>query len=312
MKRKLLVMLGVLFVLLGCAEDSEEERAAFGPENKMKIVATTGMIGDVASIIGGDRVDVYAMMGPGIDPHLYKAKAKDVERLSSADLILYNGLHLEAKMGEILEKISDTHNTVAVAETFGDDELIEVEEGAHDPHLWFDVEKWQVVTRNILNALKDTDPAGGKEYEESFNAYSNKLEELHEFVVEQTSRVPESRRVLITAHDAFSYFGDAYGFEVRGLQGISTVDEAGTGDVRNLADFIAEREISAIFVETSVSTKSIQALREAVRDRGFNVTIGGELFSDAMGTPGTPEGTYLGMVRHNTETIVEALLAGTE
>jgi manganese/zinc/iron transport system substrate-binding protein len=278
----------------------------------MKIVATIGMIGDVASVIGGDRVEVYTMIGPGIDPHAYKAKAGDVERLNNADLILYNGLHLEAKMGEILERISSTHNTVAVSETFREDELIEVKEGVHDPHVWFDVEKWQVVTRNILNALKDTDAAGAENYDENFETYLRELEELQEFVVEQTGRVPERNRVLITAHDAFNYFGEAYGFEVRGLQGISTVDEAGTGDVRNLADFIAEREISAIFVETSVSTKSIQALQEAVRDRGFEVTIGGELFSDAMGSPGTPEGTYLGMVRHNTETIVEALLAETE
>lgn len=312
MKRALLITLGVIFILFGCTKDSKEEAAPFGPENPIKLVATIGMIGDVASIIGGERVDVYTMMGPGIDPHLYKAKAGDVERINNADLILYNGLHLEAKMGEILERIASTHNTVAVAENFSEDELIKVEEGVHDPHVWFDVEKWQVVASNILSALKETDPQGTERYDANFETYRRELVELQQFVLEQTSRVPEEKRVLITAHDAFNYFGEAYGFEVRGLQGISTVDEAGTGDVRNLTDFIAEREIGAIFVETSVSTKSVQALQEAVQDRGFDVTIGGELFSDAMGSPGTPEGTYLGMVRHNTETIVEALLAGTE
>ena len=310
MRRVLLIALGVLFVLFGCSKSSDQDdKKAFGPDNKMKIVATIGMIGDVASVIGGDRVEVYTMMGPGIDPHLYKAKAGDVDRLNKADLILYNGLHLESKMGEILERIAETHNTVAVAGTFSENELIEVELGVLDPHVWFDVEKWQTVTGNILAALKKTDPEGATAYDGNFDMYIDELRDLHAFVVEETSKVPKQIKVLITAHDAFGYFGKAYGFEVRGLQGISTVDEAGTGDVRDLADFIAERKIGAIFVESSVSSKSIQALREAVRNRGFEVEIGGELFSDAMGSPGTPEGTYLGMVRHNTETIVAALTA---
>ena len=312
MKRLLLVPLALLFALYGCSKGADEKTdAKFGPENKVKIVATIGMIGDVASAIGGNRAEVYTMMGPGIDPHLYQAKAGDVERLNNANLILYNGLHLEAKMGDILERIAATHNTVAVAATFGAEELIEVDEGVYDPHVWFDVEKWQIVCRNILDALKNTDPDGAEVYTANFEAYLKELEELHRFVIQEASKIPEQSRVIITAHDAFNYFGRAYGFEVRGLQGISTVDEAGTGDVRDLADFIVERRIAAVFVETSVSTKSIQALQEAVKSRGFNVAIGGELFSDAMGSPGTPEGTYQGMVRHNVMTITAALGKGS-
>lgn len=312
--KKLLFIISIgVFIFSGCSNKEKQAGGkTFSTENKMNIVATIGMIGDVAQELGGERTAVYSLMGSGIDPHLYKAKARDVERLSKADLILYNGLHLEAKMGEILEKLSETRNITAVAETIPETRLIEVEQGAHDPHVWFDVQKWREAAKNILNALIASDAPGKEYYTGLFNEYDKKLVDLDTYVKSRAAFIPEEKRILITAHDAFNYFGQAYGFKVLGLQGISTVDEAGTGDIRDLADFIADNKIAAIFVETSVSSKGIQALQAAVKDRGFEVNIGGELFSDAMGSPGTPEGTYLGMVRHNIDTIVSGLTGSGE
>ena len=306
-----IMIISILLSFWGCSKEEAEDNTAFGPENKMSIVSTIGMIGDVAQEIGGDRVSVYTMMGPGIDPHLYKAKTGDLERLNNADLILYNGIHLEAKMADVLEKLAATRNVRAVAETVGEEELL-IEEGAYDPHVWFDVDKWKIASGAILEALISTDPEGEIVYQENYRNYETKLTELDAYVRERAGELPAESRILITAHDAFNYFGEAYGFEVRGLQGISTVDEAGTGDVRDLADFIADNRVGALFVETSVSPKSIEALRAAVNDRGWDIQIGGELFSDAMGDAGTPEGTYLGMVRHNIDTIVAGLAVKEE
>jgi manganese/zinc/iron transport system substrate-binding protein len=306
MKKITLIVMVVVLVLMGCEKKALESNPIFSSENKMDVVATIGMIGDVAQNIGGDRVSVYSMMGPGVDPHLYKAKTGDLERLNKADLILYNGIHLEAKMGDVLEKLSETKNITMVGHVLSEDSLIMVEQ-AHDPHIWFDVANWIAVSGAIKEALVATDPSGEAVYEANYQVYLEKLEDLDRYVKDQAATIPEEQRILITAHDAFNYFGRAYGFDVRGLQGISTVDEAGTGDVRDLADFIAEKKIGALFVESSVSPKSIQALQAAVQDRGWNVKIGGELFSDAMGNADSFEGTYLGMVTHNIDTIVSGL-----
>lgn len=278
-------------------------------ERRVRVVASTGMVADAATQVGGDRVEVEALMGPGIDPHLYKASERDVISLAAADLIVFNGLHLEAKMADVLEKIGDTRATAAVAETIPRSRLLSPEgfEGAYDPHVWFDVSLWREVVKGTRDALIDVDPEHADTYRENARAYDAELAELDGYVMEQAAMLPPERRVLITAHDAFTYFGRAYGFEVLALQGISTVAEAGAGDVRSLAETIAERDIPAIFVESSVSTRFVRALQEAVRSRGYEVEVGGELFSDALGNPGTPEGAYLGMVRHNVDTIVRAL-----
>jgi manganese/zinc/iron transport system substrate-binding protein len=269
------------------------------------------MITDVVENVGGERVSVTGLMGPGVDPHLYKASEGDVSRLFEADVVFYNGLHLEAKMGEVLEQMGGQVTTVAVASGVDESLLLSPPEfeGAHDPHIWFDVTLWMEAVETVRDTLIEVDPGSADLYRTNAQDYLAKLEDLHAYVQEQTARVPEQRRVLITAHDAFNYFGRAYGFEVRGLQGISTATEAGTGDVQALADFIAENQIPAIFVESSVPVRNVEAVQAAVEAKGFQAGVGGELFSDAMGDWGTEEGTYIGMVRHNVDTIVGALLA---
>lgn len=311
MKKRLfkitLLSLLLIMVFTGCNKENNEEEKSFSIDNKMKIVATTQMIGDVVSEIGKDRVDVYTMMGPGVDPHLYKAKTSDLTKLNEADLIIYNGIHLEAKMADVLEKLSSSKNIHSIEEGLDENNLITID-GAHDPHIWFDVQNWIVASDVIKNALILTDPDGKETFQLNYDNYVAKLEQLDSYVKEQAQKIPKDQRIIVTAHDAFNYFGRAYDFEVKGLQGISTVDEAGTLDVKNLADFITENKIKALFVESSVSPKSIQALQAAVESRGWQTKIGGELFSDAMGDANTFEGTYIGMVTHNIDTIVAGLL----
>ncbi|NOX38622.1 MAG: zinc ABC transporter solute-binding protein [Calditrichaeota bacterium] len=310
------ILCGLIVIgLIGCSR-TRLERGQWQIErpvteaHPIKIVTTTGMIADAASEVGGRWVSVKALMGPGVDPHLYKAREGDVLLLADADLILYNGLHLEGKMTDILKQLGDYIPTVAVAEAIPESLLIAPPEyeGNYDPHIWFDVRLWMRVVETIRDVLVELDPSHAADYRANASRYLQQLEELHEYVWNRAREVPERIRVLITAHDAFNYFSRAYHFPVRGLQGISTAAEAGISDVRELADFIVSRRIPAIFVETSVPPRYIEALREAVRARGFDVKIGGALYSDALGTPGTPEGTYLGMVRYNIDTIVSALL----
>ncbi len=286
-----------------------ETSAALVEDRVIEAVATTGMVGDVVRNIGGDRVNVMTMMSAGIDPHSYKARESDVLAIAGADIVFYNGLHLEAKLGEVFEKLGSRMSSVAIAETMPEESLHSPEdyEGYHDPHVWFDVELWMLTIEPVREALAELDPAHADGYQARADAYLAELHDLHTYVTARVADIPEGQRVLITAHDAFGYFGAAYGFEVLGLQGISTEAEAGTADVRGLAEFIAERKIRALFVESSVPERNIRAVQEAVRARGFETAIGGELFSDAMGPEGTPEGTYTGMVKHNIDTIADAL-----
>ncbi len=275
----------------------------------IKVVATTGQIADAVAHIGGSLVEVQALMGPGVDPHLYQASQGDVLKLATAEIIFYNGLHLEAKMGEIFEKMGRKIKTVGLGDHLPTEKLLSSDtfSNQHDPHIWFDVPLWSQAVEKINTSLQTVDPKNKEIYESNFQKYREKLTKLHAFCEAKISEVPESQRVLVTAHDAFRYFGRAYGFQVLGLQGISTESEAGTADVKNLADFIAQQKIKAIFVESSVPTRNIQAVQEAVKSRGWEVKIGGELFSDALGAQGTEEGTYIGMVTHNVTTITNAL-----
>jgi manganese/zinc/iron transport system substrate-binding protein len=245
-----------------------------------------------------------------VDPHLYKASEGDVRKLYRADVIFYGGLHLEARMGEVLEEMGARTRVVAVTDAIPRDSLAASPDYAnqYDPHVWFDVRLWAMTVDRVAQALADADPPHAAEYRRRAARYRAELLEVDAYVRAQARRVPADKRVLITAHDAFGYFGRAYGFEVRGLQGLSTASEAGTADVQSLSRYIAQRKIPAVFIESSIPTRTIEAVREAVRSRGYEVGMGGELFSDAMGTPGTPEGTYVGMVRHNIDTIVAALL----
>ena len=293
--------------LPSCEQQDKTKKRGDG---QLNIVATIGMIADITEIVGGDHVKLTGLMGPGIDPHLYKATAGDVSRLSSADIIFYNGLHLEAKMSEVLQQMSSQTRTVAVTDGIDRSMLLTPLEfeGAYDPHVWFDVTLWKKAVEIVRDTLVEADTEHSESYQRNSRDYLAKLDELHEYVKTQAERVPENHRVLVTAHDAFNYFGRAYGFQVRGLQGISTATEAGTADIQELAKFIAQARIPAMFVETSVSSRNIEAVQAAVKSRGFDVEIGGQLFSDAMGDPGTPEGTYIGMVRHNIDTIVKSLV----
>jgi len=279
----------------------------------LRVVATTTIVGDLVRTIGGPDVRLEALMGPGVDPHLYKASAGDVRRMSSARAIFYNGLHLEGKMTEVLARMDERGvAAVAVGECLPPDRLITSAafSGLHDPHVWFDVGLWARATGCVADALAALDPPHGDAFRDRARAYQGELTAFDGWVRERVESLPPERRVLVTAHDAFSYFGRAYGFEVHGLLGVSTASEAGTSDVQGLARFIFERRVPAIFVETSVPPRYVEALKEAVEAQGFAVEIGGTLYSDSLGDPGTPAGTYIGTVRANVETIVTALGAG--
>ncbi len=309
----LLAFVIILFVACDRQSDKANEKASsstVSSEKQIRVVTTIGMITDIIQNVGGNRVSATGLMGAGIDPHLYKASEGDVARLAGADLIFYNGLHLEGKMAGVLERMQDQVKTVAVTHDIDRGILLAPPEfeGAYDPHVWFDVTLWMKAVERVRDTLIEVDQDSAELYRTNTESYLAQMEELHDYVMQQAERVSPDQRVLVTAHDAFNYFGRAYGFEVRGLQGISTAAEAGTADVQALVQFIVERRIPAMFVETSVPRRSIEAVQAAVEAKGFSVEIGGQLFSDAMGASGTPEGTYLGMVRHNIDTIVASLL----
>jgi manganese/zinc/iron transport system substrate-binding protein len=310
-KLRKLIMLGwIALFTAGCTVPSESQSQTEVNGDRLPIVATTSIVADLVRNIGGERVNVQSLMGPGVDPHLYKASAGDVRRLEKAEIVFYNGLHLEAGMAIVLERMGESRYTIAVTQDIDSAELLAPPEfeGNYDPHIWFDVKMWMRAAETVRDTLIQIDPEGADQYRQNTEVYLEQLETLHSYVQEQADRVPENKRVLITAHDAFNYFGRAYGFEVRGLQGISTVSEVGAGDVQALANFIAEQQIPAIFVESSVPQRNLEAVQAAVSSRGFDVQIGGELFSDALGSTGTPEASYIGMVRHNIDTIVEGLV----
>lgn len=298
--------IAAIALVSSCGQQPSSEN---DPERKITIVATTGMIGDAVANIAGEHAEIITLMGPGVDPHLYKATHGDLEKLTGADIIFYNGLHLEGKMGEVFEKLGRQKPVVAVAEAIPEDSLRKVPgfQGAFDPHIWFDVRLWAQAVEGIGRFLQQYDSTHRGEYAQRSARYLQQLDSLHNAVAAHIAEIPPTHRVLITAHDAFGYFGDAYDIEVKGLQGISTLSEFGLRDVTDLVDFIISRKVKAIFVETSVSRKSIEAVMEGCRKKGWNVSIGGNLFSDAMGNAGTPEGTYIGMVNANVRAIVESL-----
>jgi manganese/zinc/iron transport system substrate-binding protein len=296
------------FLILGCAAALLLNASA--ADKKIRATATTGMVGDLVKTIGGERVTVETLMGPGVDPHLYKATASDVAKLQRADIIFYSGLMLEGKMQELFSQMSKAKKKVyAVTQDLPKDKLLSPAQfqGHHDPHVWFDVSLWTECTTTIARALSELDPAGKMQYEKNAEVVRKRNADLHQWAVKKAGELPKERRILVTSHDAYNYFGRAYEFQVVGLQGVSTVTEAGLADVAKLIDFIKEKKVKAIFVETSVPHATIERIS---RDAG--VQVGGELFSDAMGTPGKMEngydvGTYEGMIKHNLNTIVEAL-----
>lgn len=298
----------ICICLSGCDKSDAEN------DNRLKVVSTTTIVGDMVARVGGDRIMQKTLMGPGVDPHLYKASEGDVRRVGEADIIFYSGLHLEAKMGEVFQKMSNEKSIVAVTRGIPKNSLIVNQEFGEfpDPHIWFDVSLWKLTVNTIRDELINSDLQNKDYYTSNALVFVNELTELDIWVKAEIDKIEPSKRVLITAHDAFNYFGRAYGIKVRGLQGISTAAEAGAKDVDTLAGFIAEKQIPAIFIESSIPKRNIIAVQEAVEGKKFKVSIGGELYSDALGSAGTPTGTYIGMVRHNTETIVNALTGKSE
>jgi len=297
---------GLLLLAAGLALGACAAVPTARDDGRVQVVTTVNMISDLAEQIGGERVRVTGLMGPGVDPHLYKASAGDVRRLANADLVLYGGLHLEGKMVDILAALNARVPSVAVSEAIPEERLLGLD-GAHDPHVWFDPTLWAYAARATAGALTRVDPEGRAVYQANLGRYLGELTDLDRWTAAQFRTIPERQRVLVTAHDAFGYLSRRYGVEVQGLQGLSTVAEAGGQRVRSLAQFLDERGVKAVFVESTVSPRTVQAVREAARARGHTVRLGGELYADAAGEAGTPEGTYLGMVRHNVSTIVEAL-----
>jgi manganese/zinc/iron transport system substrate-binding protein len=293
----------VLLMAIGCAEQPKTS------SGKLGIVCTTGMVGDLVRIVAGDVAEVRTLMGPGVDPHYYKASKGDVEWLGSADIIFYNGLHLEGKMQEIFKRMSTTRKVVAVSRDIPVERLRQPPEfeGQYDPHIWFDVSLWKEAVGPVVATLSEMRPDLYGEFKVRGEAYRAKLDTLHRWVDTEIRSVPEQRRVLVTAHDAFGYYGMAYGIKVVGLQGISTVSEYGVTDVIRMVDLIVDAKVKAIFVESSIPERSIHAVLEGCQARGADVKIGGTLYSDAMGGAGSGADTYVGMVETNTNTIVKAL-----
>lgn len=279
-------------------------------ESRLKVATTIGMVADLVRQVGGERVEVEQLMGPGVDPHLYKPTSEDAARLSRAEVIFYSGLMLEGRMGDLFARLARTGKKIyPTTESVPEDRLLEPKEfqGHYDPHIWFDVSMWAQTVPTIVKGLSEGDPAGRETYEKNGAALAERLGQLHQWCQETAAKLPAERRILVTSHDAYNYFGRAYGFRVVGLQGVSTVSEAALADMAGLVDFIKAQKVKAIFVETSVNPAAIKRVAE---DAG--VRVGGELFSDAMGKPGEMRagldtGTYDGMLRYNMTTIVEAL-----
>jgi len=294
----------VLLAMTGCGGKTE---SATKP---VQVVATVGMVADIVRAVLGDQAQVTSLIGEGIDPHLYKPTRDDVLQLSNADVIFYNGLLLEGKMADILEKLTAKNKQVfAVAGLISEDQLLSPAEfgGHHDPHIWMDVSLWSRGVDLVQSSMSNYNPSWTESLAAHAAQYKAELDLLHAYIKEIMQTVPDSSRVLITAHDAFNYYGRAYGIEVLGIQGISTESEAGLNDINRLVDTIVNRGIKAIFVESSVADRNVKALVEGARSRGHDVVIGGSLYSDAMGEPGTYEGTYIGMMDHNGSTIARAL-----
>ncbi|WP_299015742.1 zinc ABC transporter substrate-binding protein [uncultured Polaribacter sp.] len=277
---------------------------------KLQVVTTTTMITDLVKNIGGNKIDVQGLMGAGVDPHLYKASEGDVSKLFNADAIVYNGLHLEGKLEDVFEKMRHQNKkTIAVADIIDKNTLIGSEYFAsnYDPHIWFDINNWELITQFVVDQLVVLDAKNAATYKENGTEYLKKLAALKAEIQQEINKLPVDKRILVTAHDAFNYFGKEFQFNVVGLQGLSTATEAGVKDVQKMAAFIEENEVKAIFVESSVPKRTVEALQEAVRAKGKEVLIGGTLYSDALGSTGTLEGTYIGMYKHNVNTIVNAL-----
>jgi manganese/zinc/iron transport system substrate-binding protein len=302
----------VVILLAGCTQSSAPGGATGNVVRQPLVLATVGMVADVVREIGGDRIEVAQLMGSGVDPHLYKATRDDVQQILSADLIFTSGLMLEGRLEDTFNKIAKSKPVFAMTSRLPADLLLSPDgSGGHpDPHVWMDVAAWANCIDVVTDGLSQSVPEHADEFRSRAAVYRQTLQALHEYGLTAIGSIPEERRVLVTSHDAFNYFGRAYGLEVIGVQGLSTESEAGLQRINELVDLLVQRKVAAVFVESSVPQKNILALIDGANSRGHNITIGGELYSDAMGPAGTWEGTYAGMLDHNI-TIVARALGGT-
>lgn len=315
MHRWAIPLIAIIVFFAGCNSNSPQngsaskDNGAFSGEYPIKAVVTVGMVADIVRNVGGEHVAVQQIMGVGVDPHLYKPTRDDVAKIMNGDIVFYSGLMLEGKMADTLVKVGRQRPVFAVTELIEKEKLLEPEDyaGHYDPHVWMDVQAWTSCVDSVAQALTEFDPGNAESYASNAKAYKSQLTKLHEYGKKSLSTIPESSRVLITSHDAFNYFGRAYGLEVMGVQGISTESEAGLQRVNEIVDLIVSRKVKAVFVESSVPRKNIEAIVEGVKSRGEKLAIGGELFSDAMGESGTYEGTYIGMLDHNITLVTRAL-----
>ncbi len=304
-----LLLLSVIFSLAACS--SKEGASSQSEDEKINIVTTIAQIGEPLSVIGGDRVEVNSLMGPSVDPHLYNATHGDITTLEEADLVFYSGLHLEANMVTIFEEIGKTKPVLAIGETIDPQSLLKDKKDVIDPHIWFDLDLWKQALNAAVEELKAYSPEDADFFEANKKEYFSKIDQLKQ-EAEKLATIPKEQRVLVTAHDAFGYFGRMHDLKVVGLQGLSTDGEIGVSDIQKTIDIITEYHVPAVFIESSINESSIQAVIEGAKSDGVEVKLGGELFSDAMGEAGTEEGTYLGMYRHNIDTIYKALHGGDE
>lgn len=309
-------LLIAMMLLAGCDARSADQAAASAAATSGKpavdapyrITATVGMIADIVRQVAGERAEVVGLMKQGVDPHLYKPTRSDIAKLMNADVVFYNGLMLEGKMTDVLVKVSRQGKPVyPVTEMLEESYVMATPADHYDPHVWMDVRGWMSAVRTTEKLLSEYDPVGAEMYQQNAESYLKQLEQLDQYARDAIASIPKSQRVLVTAHDAFGYFGRAYEIEVRGIQGVSTESEAGVKDINDLVDFLVERKIGAVFVETSVADKNVRALIEGAASRDHTVIVGGTLFSDAMGPDGSYEGTYIGMIDHNVTAVARAL-----
>lgn len=301
----ILSLIMMFFIMLVSCGKLKEKPHSTG---KIRVTTTTTMLTDLVKTIGGDKVEVTGLMGEGVDPHLYSASAGDIEKLANADVIVYGGLHLEGKMTDVFEKLSTLDKAILNVGSKLDKKKVHLIDGkTPDPHVWFNTEMWETEARAVAVELGKFDAKNKDYYMKNFENYKIQLDELTNYVKKRIEEIPPKSRVLVTAHDAFNYFGEQFGLEVRAIQGVSTDSETGTKNISDLANFIAERNIKAVFVESSVPKKSIEALQEAVKARGKEIKIGGELYSDSLGDKQHNSETYIKTVKANADTIVNAL-----
>lgn len=305
--RCILLALALAATGAGCVATANAQDTSTVAARTVRITTTTNFITDLARQVGGERVEVDGMFGPGVDPHLYKASAGDVAALADADLVLHSGLHLEGRLGDVLDALAPQRAVVAVTSGIDTSDLIDVGGGHVDPHVWFDVRLWSMAVPPVVDALVRLDPGSAEHYRRRGAAYRAELDHLDRWVRAEVGSLPATARVLVTSHDAFSYFGRRYGFDVVAIQGISTASEATTADIERVASTVAARGVRSVFLESSVPPQTVAAVAAASRHHGHPLHDGGSLFADAAGDEGTPEGTYIGMIRHNTTTIVEGL-----